>query len=315
MAPARTTMSSAKLLFAGTPDFALSSLRAVHGAGFDIAAVLTQPDRPSGRGRKLQKSPVKTYAEAHGIAVMQPVTLRDPEIVALLADMAPDLLIVAAYGLILPQAVLDVPRLGCLNVHASLLPRWRGAAPIQHAILAGDSETGISLMQMDEGLDTGPVYSRHALEIGATETAGELHDRLAELGGTALADALPGILAGERVAEPQDESAATYAGKIRRADARIDWQKPASEIAATIRAYNPVPGAWFRLDDEDVKCWQAEVLPALEAPPGFVESTGPDGIDVGCGEGALRLEAVQRPGRRRVTGAEFGTGLAGKRLR
>jgi len=307
-------MPEAKLLFAGTPDFARASLSAVVEAGFDVAAVLTQPDRPAGRGRKLTPGPVRQFAESRGIDVLQPVTLKDPDVIGRLAAMAPDLMIVAAYGLLLPRAALDVPRLGCVNVHASILPRWRGAAPIQHAILAGDRETGISLMQMDAGLDTGPVYATRAIEIGADETAGHLHDRLARLGGLALVEALPALLHGRLSAEPQDDSLATYAAKIRRRDAELDWHKPAAALAAAVRAYNPVPGAWFRLDGEDVKCWQASVLPSLDEPPGVIAAAGPDGVDVACGDGALRLVEVQRPGRRRVTGAEFGAGLAGKRL-
>ena len=309
-------MNAAKLLFAGTPDFACASLAALVDAGYLPDVVLTQPDRPAGRGKKLTASPVKHFALEHDIPVWQPATLRDPQIVEDIAGLEPDLIIVAAYGLILPQAVLDIPRLGCLNVHASLLPRWRGAAPIQRAILNGDSETGICLMQMEAGLDTGPVYSCATIEIGQNETAGELHDRLAKLGGDLLTEKLPSILAGELEAVPQDESSATYAGKIQTQDAAIDWSAPASEIQKKIRAYNPVPGAWFDLAGERVKCWKAEALDDVDGPAGVVLQADKAGIDVTCGSGALRMHEVQRPGQSRLYAAEFAAqaDLAGKRL-
>ena len=279
-------------------------------------AVLTQPDRPSGRGRKLKPGPVKQFCVERDIPVLQPVTLKDPHVVEEIANLRPDVMIVAAYGLILPGAVLDVPRLGCVNVHASLLPRWRGAAPIQQAILNGDSETGICLMQMDPGLDTGPVYARAAVEIGPEETAGALHDRLAKLGASLLVEQLPAILAGELEPVDQDEADATYAGKIRKEDAKIDWSLPAETLHRKIRAYNPVPGAWFELAGDRIKCWGAEVLDGSDGPAGVVLRSGSDGIDVACGDGALRLTMLQRPGRRRVSAAEFAaqTDYAGKRL-
>jgi methionyl-tRNA formyltransferase len=309
-------MTAARLLFAGTPDFARAALQALVDAGHVPVAVLTQPDRPSGRGRKLTPSPVKELAVERDIPVMQPVTLKDPHVVGEIAALEPDIMIVAAYGLILPEAVLEVPRLGCLNVHASLLPRWRGAAPIQQAILNGDEETGICLMRMDAGLDTGPVYASAAIDIGPEETAGELHDRLAELGASLLVERLPGIIAGKLAPIAQDEDQATYAGKIRKEDAKIDWSLPATTLHRKIRAYNPVPGAWFELAGERIKCWSATVLDDVDGPPGVVQQSGSDGIDVTCGEGALRLSALQRPGRRRVTAAEFAAqaDYAGKRL-
>ena len=309
-------MTAARLLFAGTPDFARAALEALVDAGHVPVAVLTQPDRPSGRGRKLTPSPVKELAVERDIPVMQPVTLKDPHVVGEIAALEPDIMIVAAYGLVLPEAVLEVPRLGCLNVHASLLPRWRGAAPIQQAILNGDEETGICLMQMDAGLDTGPVYASAAIDIGPEETAGELHDRLAELGASLLVERLPGIIAGKLAPGAQDEEQATYAGKIRNEDAKIDWSLPATTLHRKIRAYNPAPGAWFELAGERIKCWSATVLDDVDGPPGVVQQSGSDGIDVTCGEDALRLSALQRPGRRRVTAAEFAAqaDYAGKRL-
>ena len=309
-------MSAARLLFAGTPEFALVSLRALVASGRVPLAVLTQPDRPAGRGKKLTISPVKRFAIAADIPVWQPATLKDPDMVARIADLDPDAIIVAAYGLILPRAVLDLPRHGCINVHASLLPRWRGAAPIQHAILQGDADTGICLMRMDAGLDTGPVYASAGTPIGDAETAGELHDRLAAMGAELLVEKLGDILAGRLDPMPQDETAATYAGKIRRQDAAIDWGRSAEEISRKIRAYNPVPGAWFDFDGESIKCWKAEILSDMEGYAGVVLQAGKEGVDIACGSGALRILEVQRPGRRRVTAAEFAaqSNLAGKRL-
>ena len=309
-------MTAAKLLFAGTPDFALESLRALHRAGFIPEAVLTQPDRPAGRGKKLSESPVKQFASEHDIAVCQPETLKDADIVAQISQFKPDLIIVAAYGLLLPRVVLDLPERGCVNVHASLLPRWRGAAPIQAAILAGDSQTGISLMQMETGLDTGPVMASAAIGIGEEETAGALQERLAILGGELLTEKIGEILQGKLEAIPQDDALATYAGKVRKRDAAIDWGLAAAQISRKIRAYDPVPGANFALDGEMIKCWKAEPLDGGEGPAGTILSAGKDGVVVACAEGAIRLMEIQRPGRRRITAAEFaGQGiLGGKRL-
>ncbi len=302
-------MTRPRVLFAGTPDFALASLRALVDGGFVPLAVLTQPDRPAGRGKKLAQSPVKQYAIERGIDVLQPRTLRDPDIVTELAAFEPDILVVAAYGLILPQDVLDVPRSTCVNVHASLLPRWRGAAPIQAAILEGDEQTGITLMSMTAGLDCGPVYAAEAFDIGAEETAGELHDRLAELGGRLLLRHFEAILDGSLPAVEQDESRATYAPKISKDDARIDWRASAIELARHVRAYNPVPGAWFDLDGQRIKCWQVSRVDTAGAEPGTVLSADKRGIVVACGDGALSLESLQRPGKGRVTGAEFAAAL------
>jgi methionyl-tRNA formyltransferase len=309
-------MTAARIVFAGTPEFALASLEALVDADMAPVTVMTQPDRPAGRGRKLTASPVKTYALEHDIPVWQPVTLKDPDAVDHLSSLQPDLMVVAAYGLILPQAVLDVPRRGCLNVHASLLPRWRGAAPIQRSILAGDSRTGVCLMQMEAGLDTGPVFACAATPIDADESAGELYDRLAMMGGELLVDKIPDILAGTIEPSPQDDDAATYAGKLNKQEARIDWLDAAADIALQVRAYNPAPGAWFELGDERVKCWRAVALDHVEGPAGVVIQAGKDGIDVTCGSGALRLLEVQRAGRKRVSAGELAAqlDLSGKRL-
>jgi methionyl-tRNA formyltransferase len=309
-------MSDARVLFAGTPEFALASLRALTNAGITPLAVLTQPDRPAGRGKRLTASPVKRFAVDQDIEVLQPVTLKDPGTVAQIAAFNPDILVVAAYGLILPQNVLDIPKKGCLNVHASLLPRWRGAAPIQAAILAGDAETGVSLMAMTAGLDCGPVYVEEAIAIGDEETAGELHDRLATLGGELLVRHFDAIVGATLHATEQDDSRATYAGKISKQDARLDWQRPAVELHRRVRAYNPVPGAFFLLDDTPVKCWQARVVAGATGTPGEVLSADRDGIVIACGRDALRLDSLQRPGKRPVTAGEFAgsVAMAGRRL-
>ena len=298
-------MSNLRIVFAGTPEFALTSLQGLVESGNKPVAVYTQPDRPAGRGKRLTASPVKTYALEHDIPVLQPPTLKDEEAVAELAAREPDIMIVAAYGLLLPQSVLDIPNAGCLNVHASVLPRWRGAAPIQAAILAGDEETGVCLMAMEAGLDTGGVYATAVTAIADDETAGELHDRLALMGAALLTEHLDAIVSGALVAVPQDDSVATYAGKIRAADAAIDFAKPAAELDRLVRAYNPVPGAWFMLDDERIKCWAARVASPVDASPGSIVAASHDGITVACGQDALTLLTLQRPGKRPVSAAEF----------
>jgi methionyl-tRNA formyltransferase len=304
-----------RLVFAGTPDFARASLEALVEAGRVPVAVYTQPDRPAGRGRKLKASPVKRFAQAQGIPVLQPATLRSDEAVGEFAALEPDLLVVAAYGLILPQAILDVPTYGCINVHASLLPRWRGAAPIQASILAGDATTGISLMEMTAGLDSGPVYSRESIAIGADETAGELHDRLAALGGRLLVADLDAILSGDMEAFEQDESLVTHAPKIDKRDAEIDWSLPAAALARRIRAYNPFPGAYTAAAGLRLKIWRASVSDG-EGEAGAVLRFDSDAVVVACGEGALRLEELQLPGKRRAPVHEFvgQADLAGTRL-
>lgn len=300
-------MSTPRIVFAGTPEFARASLQALMAAGHSVVAVYTQPDRPAGRGRRLTASPVKHLAEDCGIRVLQPKTLRDPTVAADLKALRPDVMVVAAYGLLLPQNVLDIPTHGCLNVHASLLPRWRGAAPIQAAILANDEVTGISLMAMTAGLDCGPVFSTAELEIGSEESAGELHDRLASLGGELLVRDLGKILGGKTPVN-QDESLATYAAKIQKQDAELDWSLPADQLHRHIRAYNPVPGAFFFAEgDVRVKVWQATLISDVDSVPGTFTQYDSDGIVVACGKGGLNLRSLQLPGKRRALAHEFVT--------
>ncbi len=300
-------MKNPRIIFAGTPEFALASLAALVAADLVPVAVLTQPDRPAGRGRRMTASPVKIYAEQMDISVLQPPTLRDAAAVAEIAALRPDIIIVAAYGLILPQNVLDIPSHGCLNVHASLLPRWRGAAPIQAAILADDESTGISLMEMTAGLDCGPVFSTSALTIASDESAGDLHDRLAQLGGELLVEKLQGILGGDIVAVGQDDTLATYAGKINKPDAELDWTKPAEALARHVRAYDPAPGAFFLVQEMGsgeplrIKVWRAQVVVGIEAAPGKVVEYSSDGLVVACAKDGLRIETIQLPGKRRAT--------------
>ncbi|MBT8084837.1 MAG: methionyl-tRNA formyltransferase [Woeseia sp.] len=299
-------MTASRVVFAGTPEFARVSLAAMVDAGIHPVAVYTQPDRPQGRGRKLGVCPVKAYAEQQGLTVLQPQSLKHAATQKELAALRPDLVVVAAYGLIFPQAVLDIPVRACINVHASLLPRWRGAAPIQAAILAGDEQSGISLMQMEAGLDSGPVYATIEVPIGAETTAGDLHDALAAAGGQLLADCLPDIASGRLLPEPQCDDDVSYAGKISSADSNLDWGKTAQQLERQVRAYNPVPGARFYLRDELIKCWRSAVVANVDGgAPGTVVAAGKSGVDVACGSGVLRLQEVQRAGRRRISGAEL----------
>ena len=303
-------MNNPRIIFAGTPDFALASLRALVEGGHSVVAAYTQPDRPAGRGRRLTASPVKHYAEQHAIEVFQPETLKDEGAAAQLEALWPDVLIVAAYGLILPQNVLDIPTHACLNVHASVLPRWRGAAPIQAAILADDKTTGVSLMRMTAGLDCGPVFSQKTVEIAQDERAGELHDRLAILGGELLLQDLQPILDGTLRPVEQEDSLASYAGKIQKQDAELDWSLSAEELQRRIRAYNPAPGAFFFANgDVRVKVWEASVDDDIDAPPASFVQYDRDGIVVACGRGGLRLSSLQLPGKRRATPHEFVTQL------
>lgn len=301
-----------RIVFAGSPEFALPSLAALIDLGHAPVAVLTQPDRPAGRGRHLAASPVKARALALGLPVLQPPTLKDAAGLDLLRGLAPDLLVVVAYGLILPPAVLGTPARGAVNVHASLLPRFRGASPVEAAILAGDAETGVSIMALDAGLDTGPVYTMRRLAIGPGENAAELEARLAVVGAAALAEVLPGILAGSLSPTPQPSEGATYAGRIAKDAGRLDWRRPAAELARQVRAYNPWPVAETLLDGERLRCWHATPLPGNEAgaAPGQVVATGPAGVDVQTGDGRLRLTAVQLPGRQRIPAADFARGRA-----
>ncbi|WP_040260572.1 methionyl-tRNA formyltransferase [Pseudomonas massiliensis] len=284
-----------RLVFAGTPEFAAEHLKALLGGEHEVVAVYTQPDRPAGRGQKLMPSPVKALAVAHGIPVYQPVTLRDPDAQAELAALAPDLMVVVAYGLILPQVVLDIPRLGCINSHASLLPRWRGAAPIQRAIEAGDAESGVTVMQMEAGLDTGPMLLKVTTPISPDDTGGSLHDRLARLGPPAVVEAIAQLAAGTLAGERQDDALATYAHKLHKDEARLDWTRPAPELARQVRAFFPWPVSHSLLRGESLK-----VLAVHEAngagTPGQIIAVGKDGLTVACGEGALCLTRLQLPG-------------------
>ncbi|WP_049449045.1 methionyl-tRNA formyltransferase [Stenotrophomonas maltophilia] len=295
-----------RIVFAGTPEFAVSSLRAA-ARHHEVVAVYTQPDRPAGRGRGLAPSPVKLEAVARGIPVYQPESLKDEAAQQQLRDLQPDLMVVVAYGLILPKAVLAIPTHGCWNVHASLLPRWRGAAPIQRAIQAGDAKTGVCLMQMEAGLDTGPVLLHQELPIAATDTGGQLHDKLAELGAQVLSDGLGLLRAGIKpIARPQPEQGVTYAHKLDKAEAKLDWAQDAGALARTVRAFNPWPIAEATLAGERVRIHGAV---ALEADHGQAPGTGlaasRDGIDIACGQGALRLRVLQREGGKAITAADY----------
>lgn len=294
-----------RIVFAGTPQFAVPSLKALLASEYEVVAVYTQPDRPAGRGRKLQAGPVKRIAISHKLPVHQPPSLKKPEAIEEFARLKPDLLVVAAYGLILPAEVLEIPSLGAINVHASLLPRWRGAAPIQRAILAGDLQTGVTIMQMVEQLDAGPMLLKKSTPIGPRETAGELHGRLARLGALALTEILPEIIAGTVSPEPQDESQATYASKITKEEARLDWQRSSWELERAVRAFNPWPVAHCRFGDQVLRIWRAEALDnELGAEPGTVVQARRT-LEVACREGGLRLLEVQLPGGRRMPAQAF----------
>ena len=293
-----------KIIFAGTPQFAASALAALLRE-HSVAAVLTQPDRPSGRGMQLTASPVKQLALQHGLAVLQPSTLKAEEAQHTIAALDADVMVVAAYGLILPKAVLQLPRYGCLNIHASLLPRWRGAAPIPRAILAGDSETGITIMQMDEGLDTGDMLLRRTCPIAQNDTAQTLHDRLAGIGADCIVEALRLFQEGRLAPAKQDGAAATYAAKLLKSEAQIDWRQDARQIERAVRAFNPFPVCHADFNGMTVKIWQAGLCADEHGMPGKVLAVDKQGITVACGKGALRLEMLQRPGGKAQPAAQF----------
>jgi len=305
------------VVFAGTPDFSVPALEAIAASRHRLLAVYTQPDRRSGRGLKVEAGPVRRAAEARGIPVEQPATLKDPAAQAALAARHPDVMVVVAYGLILPQAVLDIPRLGCVNIHASLLPRWRGAAPIQRAIAAGDRETGITIMRMEAGLDTGPMLSQEVIEIAADETGGSLHDRLAVLGARMIVEALDRIEAGTARFVPQDDSRATYAGKLSKAEAILDWLQSAEVLERQVRAFDPWPVAETKLDGTQLRIWAAHAEAGdIRGAAGTVLAAEAGGIAVATGRGVLVLDRVQLPGKRPVAAAELARSrpLAGRVL-
>ena len=293
------------VIFAGTPDFAAAALNAIVAAGFNVPLVLTQPDRPSGRGLKLQPSAVKKAALTHGLTVMQPTTLKTAEIQAILENQQADVMVVAAYGLLLPQAVLNIPRYGCLNIHASLLPRWRGAAPIQRAIEAGDHETGVCIMQMDAGLDTGSVISRHKYTIKTDDTASEVHDALMQLGADAIVADLQQINQLQPI--PQSETGVTYAHKLSKAEAQINWTRPAAEIVRKIRAFNPVPGAWTVWQDKPLKIWRAKIV-SYTGIPGMVLHSNEHELIVACGKDSISIEEIQKAGSKAMSVTAFQAG-------
>lgn len=290
---------SLRIIFAGTPDFAARHLDALLSSGHQVVGVFTQPDRPAGRGKKLMPGPVKVLAEAKGLPVFQPVSLRPQENQQLVAELNADVMVVVAYGLILPKAVLDMPRLGCVNVHGSLLPRWRGAAPIQRSLWAGDAETGVTIMQMDVGLDTGDMLYKLACPITAEDTSASLYDKLAELGPQGLIETLAQLAEGTAQPQVQDEALVTYAEKLSKEEARIDWSLPAVQLERCIRAFNPWPMSWLEIDGQPVKVWKASVInQQTRAEPGTIVDANKQGIQVATADGILNLESLQPAGKK-----------------
>jgi len=305
-----------RIAFAGTPDFAVPALEALLDSSHTVVGVLTQPDRPKGRGRQIAASPVKEAALARGLPISQPQTLKDEAGRADLASWQPEALVVVAYGLILPRAALTLPRFGCLNIHASLLPRWRGAAPIQRAVLAGDAASGVTIMLMDVGLDTGPMLLKKEVAIARTDTGGSLHDRLAAIGASAVLEALDGYSRGTLSPVPQPTEGVTYAAKIEKTEALIDWRRDALEIERQVRAFNPWPVAETRMDGEQLRVYEAVAEAgsaqfASDGEPGTIVAVRDDAVVVQCGAGCLALRQVQRPGRRAVSAGDFARGSAG----
>ncbi len=297
-----------RIIFAGTPGFAATALDALIEANHEIVLVLTQPDRPAGRGMKTLSSAVKQLAQQRDLALLQPLTLKAPELQERLRTCGADVMVVAAYGLILPQAVLSIPRMGCLNIHASLLPRWRGAAPIQRAILAGDHETGITIMQMDAGLDTGAMLLKHQLVIAPDDTAQSLHDKLSVLGAQSIVEVLMLLQRGKLTPVIQDEAQASYAAKITKTEAEIDWQQNAEQIDRVVRTFNPMPGAYTYFRGVALKIWQARAVAGGAGKPGEIIAVDRERITVSCGSGSLQIEMVQKPGGKKLSAADFLTG-------
>ena len=298
--------TSLRIIFAGTPDFAARHLDALLTSGHQIVGVFTQPDRPAGRGKKLMPGPVKVLAETHGLPVFQPASLRPEENQKLVADLNADVMVVVAYGLILPKAVLDMPRLGCVNVHGSLLPRWRGAAPIQRALWAGDAETGVTIMKMDVGLDTGDMLYKLACPITAEDTSATLYDKLADLGPQGLIETLQQLADNTATPEVQDEAQVTYAEKLSKEEARIDWSLSATQLERCIRAFNPWPMSWLMIDEQPVKVWKASVINGnASAEPGTIIDASKNGIQVATGEGILNLESLQPAGKKAMSAQDL----------
>ena len=298
--------TSLRIIFAGTPDFAARHLDALLTSGHQIVGLFTQPDRPAGRGKKLMPSPVKVLAETHGLPVFQPASLRPEENQKLVADLNADVMVVVAYGLILPKAVLDMPRLGCVNVHGSLLPRWRGAAPIQRALWAGDAETGVTIMKMDVGLDTGDMLYKLACPITAEDTSATLYDKLADLGPQGLIETLQQLADNTATPEVQDEAQVTYAEKLSKEEARIDWSLSAAQLERCIRAFNPWPMSWLMIDEQPVKVWKASVINGnASAEPGTSIDASKNGIQVATGEGILNLESLQPAGKKAMSAQDL----------
>lgn len=298
--------TSLRIIFAGTPDFAARHLDALLSSGHQVVGVFTQPDRPAGRGKKLMPSPVKVLAEEHGLPVFQPASLRPQENQQLVADLNADVMVVVAYGLILPKAVLDMPRLGCLNVHGSLLPRWRGAAPIQRSLWAGDTDTGVTIMQMDVGLDTGDMLYKLSCPITDEDTSATLYDKLAELGPKGLIDTLQQLADNRVQPEVQDEALVTYAEKLSKEEARLDWSLPAAQLERCIRAFNPWPMSWLEIDGQPVKVWQASVIAGpVNAAPGTIIEANKQGIQVATVEGILNLESLQPAGKKAMSAQDL----------
>jgi len=297
---------SLRIIFAGTPDFAARHLDALLSSEHEIVGVFTQPDRPAGRGKKLMPSPVKVLAEEKGLPVFQPASLRQPENQQLVAELNADVMVVVAYGLILPKAVLDMPRLGCINVHGSLLPRWRGAAPIQRALWAGDAQTGVTIMQMDVGLDTGDMLYKLACPVTPEDTSATLYDKLAGLGPQGLIETLQQLAQGSAQPQVQDEELVTYAEKLSKDEARMDWSLSAEQLERCIRAFNPWPMSWFLVDEQPVKVWKASVLPSsTQAEPGTIVEASKSGIQVATAEGILNLESLQPAGKKAMSAQDL----------